>query len=295
MVSGKLAASGDYRAIRQQLNDRPFVVRIDCADARGSPPASCGSRPSSPSRSPATGPSRPQSGRLVAPALTPRDRARAGHPALARRAAGRLARERLRVPRDRDRRVTAIFSLTLRQLAGSRRLWLVLALVALPILAAVLFHVGETETTSARFADNVTTTLVASGILPLVMLLFATSAFGNELVDRTLVYITLKPLARWRIVVPKLVAALVVGGIPVAASGFRRSPSSRTEPWRARSRPGSGCWWAPRRTRRSSRGRGSRRGTRSSSASCTSSSGRRPSPRTSTGSASSASAATPSR
>ena len=31
MVSGKLAASGDYRAIRQQLNDRPFVVRVDCA------------------------------------------------------------------------------------------------------------------------------------------------------------------------------------------------------------------------------------------------------------------------
>jgi ABC-2 type transport system ATP-binding protein len=34
MVSGKLAASGDYRAIRLKLNDRPFVVRIDCGDAR---------------------------------------------------------------------------------------------------------------------------------------------------------------------------------------------------------------------------------------------------------------------
>ncbi len=34
MVSGKLAASGDPRAIRQALNDRPFVVRVDCADAR---------------------------------------------------------------------------------------------------------------------------------------------------------------------------------------------------------------------------------------------------------------------
>ena len=34
MVSGKLAASGDYRAIRQQLNDRPFVVRIDCPTPR---------------------------------------------------------------------------------------------------------------------------------------------------------------------------------------------------------------------------------------------------------------------
>jgi ABC-2 type transport system ATP-binding protein len=34
MVSGKLAASGDYRAIRQQLNDRPFVVRIDSSKPR---------------------------------------------------------------------------------------------------------------------------------------------------------------------------------------------------------------------------------------------------------------------
>ena len=52
------------------------------------------------------------------------------------------------------------------------------------------------------------------------MLLFATSAFGNELVDRTLGYLALKPIARWRIVLPKLAAAFVVGGIPVAASGF---------------------------------------------------------------------------
>ena len=34
MVSGKLAASGDYRAIRQQLNDRPFVVRVDATRPR---------------------------------------------------------------------------------------------------------------------------------------------------------------------------------------------------------------------------------------------------------------------
>jgi ABC-2 type transport system ATP-binding protein len=34
MVSGKLAASGDYRAIRQQLNDRPYLVRIDSSNAR---------------------------------------------------------------------------------------------------------------------------------------------------------------------------------------------------------------------------------------------------------------------
>jgi ABC-2 type transport system permease protein len=116
--------------------------------------------------------------------------------------------------------MTAIFALTVRQLAGSRRLWLVLGLVSLPVLAAVVFRAGDSTTTSDRFADDVTRTLVASAILPLVMLLFATSAFGNELVDRTLGYLALKPVARWRIVLPKLAAAFVVGGIPVAVSGF---------------------------------------------------------------------------
>jgi ABC-2 type transport system permease protein len=112
-----------------------------------------------------------------------------------------------------------ILELTLRQLAGSRRSWLVGALVALPVLAGILFHVADTTSTSARFADNVTATLVASVILPLVVLLLATSAFGNEIGDRTLVYLALKPLPRWRIVLPKLAAPVLAGGLPVAASG----------------------------------------------------------------------------
>jgi ABC-2 type transport system permease protein len=115
--------------------------------------------------------------------------------------------------------VTTILTLTARQLAGSRRLWLVLALVALPMLAAVLFRVADSTTPSGEFADGVTATLVAAGILPLVMLLFGTSAFGNELGDRTLAYLALKPVPRWRITVPKFAATVLVGGVPVAASG----------------------------------------------------------------------------
>lgn len=115
--------------------------------------------------------------------------------------------------------MAAIFSLTVRQLAGSRRIWLVLLFVSLPVLAGVLFRTAQSTTTPARFADDVTSSLLASGILPLVMLVLATSAFGNELGDRTLVYLVLKPLARWRIVAPKLLAVLAIGGLPVAASG----------------------------------------------------------------------------
>jgi ABC-2 type transport system permease protein len=115
--------------------------------------------------------------------------------------------------------MATVFALTVRQLAGSRRWWLVLGLVSLPLLAAALFHVAETTTSAGEYADHVTATLVASAILPLVVLLLGTAAFGNEVGDRTLVYITTKPLARWRIVLPKLIATLLVGGVPVALSG----------------------------------------------------------------------------
>jgi ABC-2 type transport system permease protein len=116
--------------------------------------------------------------------------------------------------------MSAIFALTLRQLAGSRRLWLVLLLVSLPVLAGLLFHAADSTSTPAEFADDITASLLASGILPLVVVLLATSAFGNELSDRTLGYLVLKPLPRWRIVAPKLLATIVVGGLPVAASGL---------------------------------------------------------------------------
>lgn len=116
--------------------------------------------------------------------------------------------------------MTAILGLTARQLAGSRRAWIVLALVALPVLGGVLYRVADSTTPSGEFADNITASLIASGILPLVMVLFATSSFGNELGDRTLVYLALKPLARWRIVAPKVVASILVGGVPVAVSGL---------------------------------------------------------------------------
>jgi len=112
----------------------------------------------------------------------------------------------------------AVFVLTVRQLGGSRRSWLVLLLVALPVLGGLLFRLAESTSTPAEFADDITRTLIASAILPLVMLLLASAAFGNEVGDRTLVYLVTKPVARWRIVGAKLVAPIAVGGIPLALS-----------------------------------------------------------------------------
>ena len=179
-----------------------------------------------------------------------------------------------------------ILALTVRQLAGSRRVWLLLTLVSLPLLVAALFHLADSTTYSAVFADRVTARLVASGILPLVMLLFGTSAFGDEVGDRTLVYLALKPLPRWRIVAPKMLASLVVGGLPVAVSGLAAvAVIEQGDPGGAIA-TGVGLLVGAPFTPRSSRGPDSPPATRSSSASSTCSSGRPHSRRTSTASAS---------
>jgi len=51
-----------------------------------------------------------------------------------------------------------------------------------------------------------------AGILPIVTMALATSAFGNELEDKTFGYLVLMPVARWRIVLPKVIASLVICG-----------------------------------------------------------------------------------
>jgi ABC-2 type transport system permease protein len=113
-----------------------------------------------------------------------------------------------------------LLALSVRQLAGGKRIWLMLVLAAVPLVFAMIFALVETDATALEFSDGLTNPLIASTILPLVMLVLATASFGNELDDHTLPYLVLKPIARWKIVAPKLLAALLVGGLPVALSGW---------------------------------------------------------------------------
>ena len=78
----------------------------------------------------------------------------------------------------------------------------------------------ETDPTGLEFSNALTNPVIASTILPLVMLVLATSSFGNELDDHTLPYLVLKPIARWKIVASKLLASLLVGGVPVVLTGL---------------------------------------------------------------------------
>ncbi len=115
--------------------------------------------------------------------------------------------------------MTPLLVLSLRQAVGGRRIWVMLLLVAIPVALAGLLRAFGADISTLHLSDDITNRLIISMVLPLVMLVLATASFGNELDDHTLTYLVLKPISRWSIVVPKLVAPFIVGGALVAASG----------------------------------------------------------------------------
>lgn len=106
-----------------------------------------------------------------------------------------------------------LFALALRQAASARRLSLILLLAALPLgIAALLRGLGSEDAIVASVLDA----LVIAAFLPIAVMTIATSAFGNEVEDRTLGLLTTKPVSPVAIVLAKLGAAIVVTA-PLAA------------------------------------------------------------------------------
>ena len=114
-----------------------------------------------------------------------------------------------------------IFALSLRQLLGRWRVLVIVLLAALPSLLVVLIRlVGEGNLAfHEEFIGVIIDAMITGGILPIVTLTLATAAFGNELEDKTLYYLVLKPVSRVSIVLAKLLATLVVALPLVVASG----------------------------------------------------------------------------
>jgi hypothetical protein len=124
-----------------------------------------------------------------------------------------------------------VYKLTLRQLSGRWRLLITLLLTALPVVMAVVRSLVEDGPPDAEFEAGVVGLLVGV-ILPLVVLAIASAAFTNEIEDRTLANLTLTPIPRWKIVVPKLLGAISVA-VPFIATSvrWRHEGSDRNYRW----------------------------------------------------------------
>lgn len=119
--------------------------------------------------------------------------------------------------------MSTVYVLTLRQLTSKWRLAIMTMLATLPAIIALVM-VADREAPSVReFETIVLGAMLAGSIAPLVVLAIAAPAFANELEDRTLANLTLAPLPRWQIVVPKLMAVLTMSAPFVVASAIATS------------------------------------------------------------------------
>ena len=96
----------------------------------------------------------------------------------------------------------------------------VLVLAALAIGLAVLVAIlADGEDSQDGIIDVLFDGLMIGAIMPIVVMALATAAFGNELEDKTMSFLILKPIARWALALPKLLASIIVGGPILAATG----------------------------------------------------------------------------
>lgn len=116
--------------------------------------------------------------------------------------------------------MNAVYRLTLRQLSGRWRLAIMTVLAALPVIIATIMLRSSHAGSMRDFETGVLGAMLAGSIAPLVVLAIAAVAFANEIEDRTLANLTLSPIPRWQIVVPKLLAAITVAAPFIAASAL---------------------------------------------------------------------------
>lgn len=104
----------------------------------------------------------------------------------------------------------SVFLLTLRQLSGRWRLTILTVLGGMPVLIAATMLQSSSAPPVQEFENYVLSAMLIGTILPLVVLAIASAAFSNEIEDKTLANLTLAPIPRWQIVLPKLLASICI-------------------------------------------------------------------------------------
>ena len=119
--------------------------------------------------------------------------------------------------------MSSVYLLTLRQLSGRWRLLVMFVLALMPLVLTESLVLVPSGASVDEFELIVLNAMLAGSITPLVVLAIATVAFGNEVEDQTLANLTLAPIPRWQIVIPKLLATVSVAGPFIAISALATS------------------------------------------------------------------------
>jgi len=109
--------------------------------------------------------------------------------------------------------------LTLRQQVFRKSTLLLVGLALLPVLVALLFRLTDNEENPQTWTSEVLYRgLIVTAVLPLTALMFGTSVIGDEMEDGTAIYLLTKPIPRWEILLPKLIAPWLLTAALIVAS-----------------------------------------------------------------------------
>jgi ABC-2 type transport system permease protein len=112
-----------------------------------------------------------------------------------------------------------VTQLTVRQFLRAKSVLVVAGICTIPTLFALILRLALREPTVSEMRDvignGIFLALFSSTLLPLAALVLSTSALGDEIEDKTLHYLALKPMSRLRIVVEKFIGTLLVT-VPIA-------------------------------------------------------------------------------
>ncbi len=114
-----------------------------------------------------------------------------------------------------------VFWLTARQFLEGRSIRVVAVLAAVPLLLGFIEIIASgTDLQMRGILGQSFIELTIPTLLPLIALILASSAIGNEISDRTLPYLVLKPRSRFRFINEKVLASVVIGSLISIALGF---------------------------------------------------------------------------
>lgn len=109
--------------------------------------------------------------------------------------------------------MSALFALTLRQILGGTRVWLLVLFLSLPVLLlALVLGLGNDIPPEGR---GLVFTVLLYVLYPQTLVILATLLYGSgllssEIESRTLVYLLTRPMPRWTLLVSKYAATVLV-------------------------------------------------------------------------------------
>lgn len=116
-----------------------------------------------------------------------------------------------------------ITALTIRQFLKSRSLVVIAVICLIPLAIAIVPHLlgdmPSMRSLRSTMANAIFLNMYGALLLPISVLVLSSAAFGDEIDDKTLYILALKPISRFRIMFEKFLAVILVA-VPVLWGGI---------------------------------------------------------------------------